>query len=56
MTEQTPINENAAEQRLIEELTGSPQAPRPREEREEHEPRQPGDPGTPTDERSTGEA
>lgn len=41
MTEQTPINQNAAEQRLIEELTGSPTPPRPHGE---DEPMNPGDP------------
>lgn len=47
MTEQMPINQGAAEQRLIEELTGStvpPKVPEP------GEPVEPGDPIPATDE------
>lgn len=40
MTEQMPINQAAAEQRLVEELTGAPTQVEPHEEAE----LQPGDP------------
>ncbi len=46
MTDQMPINQNAAEQRLVEELTGStvqPEVPEP------GEPVEPGDPVPATD-------
>ena len=41
MTEQIPINQGAAEQRLVEELTGSPVPPKVPEP---GEPVEPGDP------------